>query len=64
MKPSCQAIYQYLLSRGGWAPVREIFNSCATNTPTKRLSELVHAGMVVSRRNPHDGRYAEYKAVA
>ena len=64
MKPSCRTILNYLILRGGWASVREVGDQCPTNTPTKRLSELVREGKVISRRNPHDRRYAQYKAVA
>lgn len=60
LKPSAIAVYQYL--RRGWRKNREIFNACPTDTPTKRVSELWKAGLIVKRRSPDDPRYVEYRA--
>ena len=60
MKPSAQAILDYLRSRGGYITSTEIIKDCFTTTPSKRLDELHDAGLIDKRQ--HKGREMEYRA--
>lgn len=61
MKPSAEYVLAFLI-RNGWTRNRTIMERCPTDTPTKRISELHKAGLIVKRRSPDDPRYIEYRA--
>jgi DNA-binding HxlR family transcriptional regulator len=63
MKPSAHAVFRFLERKRRWVSVREILVNVATNTPTKRLSELYKEGFIHKRRKPDDTRYVEYRIV-
>lgn len=60
MKPSAETVLAFLV-RNGWTRNRTIMERCPTDTPTKRISELHKAGLIVKRRSPDDPRYMEYR---
>ena len=64
MKPSALEILRFLRRTRRYVGVREIFDFCGTNTPTKRVSELYRAGLIDKRRRPDDPRFVEYRARA
>jgi DNA-binding HxlR family transcriptional regulator len=61
MKPSAETVLAYLI-RNGWTRNRTLMEQCPTDTPTKRISELHKARLIVKRRCPTDPRYVEYRA--
>ena len=62
MRASTIALYEYMVKRGGWVSIRQVFNDFPTNTPSKRLSELYQAGLIEKRRGAANPKYTLYRA--
>jgi len=61
MRPQTIALHKYLMKRGGWVSIRQVFNDFPTNTPSKRLSELYQAGLIEKRRGAANPKYTLYR---